>query len=341
MTRLAQITREYRDAGATSDLIPLYGFVDDGVFLTKSGALGIVLALDGVDYECLDPQQREAVTTRFEVALRLWDERTRLSQYVLKRNRVARPDDAHPHPAVDTLLRRRHAYLHAQQADLFTVSLYLVVVVDPDRPAAAWASRARRALRQPVAASREWFSTARTVVRLDDDLERRRVQLRHKVDAFVQQLEDTVAPTRAGEGRGLHVLPASPELHAGEGGRCPTAPGHLSRLRHLRFGARMSPHAPASRRPLRPRAHAEGTAGAHVSAAVSGAVRDSVESRARERLAAGRAGRGPSGDSREAPAFPQRQGESHQLRAPTRARPQRTCSSTTARPPSCGTSARP
>ena len=56
MTRLAHITREYRDAGATSDLIPLYGFVDDGVFLTKSGALGIVLALDGVDYECLDPQ---------------------------------------------------------------------------------------------------------------------------------------------------------------------------------------------------------------------------------------------------------------------------------------------
>ena len=38
-----------------SDLIPLYGFVDDGVFLTKSGALGVVLALEGVDYECLDP----------------------------------------------------------------------------------------------------------------------------------------------------------------------------------------------------------------------------------------------------------------------------------------------
>src|SRR4029453_3203341 len=126
MKRVAQITHDYRDAGAMSDLIPLYGFVDDRTFLTKSGALGAVLALDGVDYECLDPQQREAVTTRFEVALRLWDERTRLSQYVLKRNRVARPDDAHPHPAVDTLLRRRHAHLHAQQADLFTVSLYLV-----------------------------------------------------------------------------------------------------------------------------------------------------------------------------------------------------------------------
>ena len=194
MRRVAQITQGYRDAGAMSDLIPLYGFIDDGVFLTKSGALGVVLALEGVDYECLDAQQREAVTTRYEVALRLWDERTRLLQYVLKRNRVARADDAHPHPAVDTMLRRRHAYLHAQQAELFTVSLYVVVVVDSDQPVTAWASQARRALRQPVAVSREWLSPSRTIVRLDDDLERRRVQLRHKVDAFVQQLEDTVAP---------------------------------------------------------------------------------------------------------------------------------------------------
>jgi type IV secretion/conjugal transfer VirB4 family ATPase len=194
MKRLSQITQDYRDAGAMSDVIPLYGFVDDGVFLTKGGALGVVLSLEGADYECLDPQEREAVTSRFEVALRLWDERTRLYQYVLKRHRVTRPDDAHPHPAVDTLLRRRHAYVHAQHATLFTVSLYLVVVVDPDRAATAWAAQARRALREPLAASREWFSSARTIVRLDRDLDRRCAQLRHKVDAFVQQLEDTVAP---------------------------------------------------------------------------------------------------------------------------------------------------
>ena len=93
---------------------------------------------------------------------------------------------------------------------------------------------------------------------------------------------------RAVEGRGLHVLPASPELHAGEGGRRPAPPGHLSRLRQLRLGARVSPDAPAPRRPLRPRPHAEGAAGAHVSAAVSGAVRDSVESRARRASGSGK-----------------------------------------------------
>jgi type IV secretion system protein VirB4 len=191
---VASITREYRDAGAMSDVVPFLAFVDDAVFLTKSGALGVVLALDGVDYECLDPQQREAVTTRFEVALRLWDERTHLSQYVLKRHSVAAADDAHLHPAVDALLRRRQTYLQAHDAALFAVSLYLVVVVEAEPSATVWASQWRRVARQPLAVCREWFSTARTIVRLDEDLERRRVQLRHKVDAFVQQLEDTVGP---------------------------------------------------------------------------------------------------------------------------------------------------
>ena len=39
MRRLSQIVQDYRDTGAMSTLINLYGFVDDGVFLTKGGDL--------------------------------------------------------------------------------------------------------------------------------------------------------------------------------------------------------------------------------------------------------------------------------------------------------------
>ena len=194
MTRVSSIVRDYRETGAMSTLINLYGFVDDGVFLTKSGDLGIVLAVGGVDYECLDAGPREAVTRRFEVALRLWDEHTRLYQYVLKRHSIALPDPSHPHPAVDALLRRRHACLDAKQADLYTVALYLVVLAERGPHGEVWRPRLRQAVREPVTTIREWLSTSRTVVRLDDDLERRRVHLRHQVDAFVLQLEDTVHP---------------------------------------------------------------------------------------------------------------------------------------------------
>ena len=85
MTRLDTITQDYRDAGALSALVNLLGFVDDGVFLTKSGDLGLVIAIEGLDDECLDTAQREQVVQQFAHALRLFDERFRLYQYLIKR----------------------------------------------------------------------------------------------------------------------------------------------------------------------------------------------------------------------------------------------------------------
>ena len=194
MTRVSAVLRDYHEAGAMSALIPLYGFVDESVFLTKNGDVGMVLRLDGVDYECLDAGQREAITKRFEVALRVWDEHTRLSQYVLKRNRLAWPDVSHPHPAVDTLLRRRRAFLTSKAAELYTVDLYLVVLTEATQSPEHWRAHLRRAWRAPAHTLREWLSSEHTIVRLDGDLRQRCRQLRHKVDAFVLQLEDTIHP---------------------------------------------------------------------------------------------------------------------------------------------------
>jgi type IV secretion system protein VirB4 len=194
MRRTDAVTRAFREAGALSEVMPIVGFVDDTVFITKSGHVGVVLALDGVDYECLDAAQREAVTVRFDAALRLWDERTRLYQYVLKRRSPVSAPAAHPHPAVDRILQRRDGYLRAEGTPLFAVSLYLVAIAAPAPAVATWASQTTRALRAPVSTARDWLSTHQTVVHLDGDLARRAEQLRHKVDAFVLQLADTVHP---------------------------------------------------------------------------------------------------------------------------------------------------
>ena len=48
MFKLKQITKDYREAAALCSQVNLFGFVDDKIFLTKSGDVGIVLSIDGV-----------------------------------------------------------------------------------------------------------------------------------------------------------------------------------------------------------------------------------------------------------------------------------------------------
>ena len=54
MLRLDKVIKPWKEAAALSDHINLYGFWNESVFLTKSGDVGTVLRVSGVDYESLD-----------------------------------------------------------------------------------------------------------------------------------------------------------------------------------------------------------------------------------------------------------------------------------------------
>ena len=49
MIRLPRLLQAYRDAGAFHTLLNLSGFIDDEAFVTKSGDIGVVLRVQGVD----------------------------------------------------------------------------------------------------------------------------------------------------------------------------------------------------------------------------------------------------------------------------------------------------
>ena len=53
MFRLERALNTYREAGSLNAQVNLFGFIDDHTFLTKSGDLGLVLAVSGVDFERL------------------------------------------------------------------------------------------------------------------------------------------------------------------------------------------------------------------------------------------------------------------------------------------------
>src|SRR5216684_1221955 len=130
MLRLKRIFKNYQETGAFNELVNLYGFIDHSIFLTKTGALGIILEVRGVDYECLDGAALDQLTKRLESALKLFDENYRVYQYLFKRNNETIPYTLHSNPVVSTAIRNRISYLESRADNLFSFSIYFVVLFE-------------------------------------------------------------------------------------------------------------------------------------------------------------------------------------------------------------------
>src|SRR5260370_30408788 len=126
MLRLSRVFKNYNDTGSLSEQINLYGFIGPDVFLTKSGEVGVILEVRGVDYECLDAASIDGFTKRFESALKLFDENYRAYQYLFKRNNETSPYKLYANAIVDTAIKNRIAYLGSEADTLFSSSVYYV-----------------------------------------------------------------------------------------------------------------------------------------------------------------------------------------------------------------------
>src|SRR5208283_4133496 len=128
MLRLSRIFKNYNETGSLSEQINLYGFIGPHVFLTKSGEVGVILEVRGVDYECLDGASIDGFTKRLESALKLFDENYRVYQYLFKCNNETIPYQLYSNPIVDTAIQNRIAYLRSKADTLFSLSLHYVVL---------------------------------------------------------------------------------------------------------------------------------------------------------------------------------------------------------------------
>src|ERR1700680_1718558 len=134
MLRLSRIFKNYNETGSLNEQINLYGFIGPHVFLTKSGEVGVILAVRGVDYECVARALIDGFTKRLESALKLFDENYRLYQYLFKRNNETIPYKLYGNPVVDTAIKNRIAYLAAKADTLFSLSVYYVIFFEGSCP---------------------------------------------------------------------------------------------------------------------------------------------------------------------------------------------------------------
>ena len=70
MFRLDKVIKPWKESASLNDHINLYGFWNETTFLTKSGDVGMVLGIPGVDYESLDHAEQEYAVKRLEAALK-------------------------------------------------------------------------------------------------------------------------------------------------------------------------------------------------------------------------------------------------------------------------------
>ena len=68
MLRLDKVIKPWKESAALNAHINLYGFWNDTTLLTKSGEVGMVLRVPGVDYESLDRSEQEYAVKRLEAA---------------------------------------------------------------------------------------------------------------------------------------------------------------------------------------------------------------------------------------------------------------------------------
>src|SRR5712664_4450957 len=122
MLKLSRVFRNYSETGSLNEQINLYGFIGPHVFLPKSGEVGVILEVRGVDYECLDAASIDGLTKRLEAALKLFDENYRVYQYLFKRNNETIPYKLYGNPIVDSAIKNRIAFLGSQADKIISLS---------------------------------------------------------------------------------------------------------------------------------------------------------------------------------------------------------------------------
>jgi type IV secretion system protein TrbE len=191
--RLDRIFKAYRETGAMNEQINLFGFVSNEVFLTKTGDVGVVLAVKGVDYECLDAAAIDTLTKRFEAALRLFDENCRVYQYLFKENNEKIPFKTHADPIVNTAIRNRIEYLGSKAEHLFSLKLHYVVLFEGFRhkPASLQALFSSKGGNKPTLSDfLSLVSTPKQVLLIDTQIKKAQDSLLLKVRSFVQHVSD-------------------------------------------------------------------------------------------------------------------------------------------------------
>src|ERR1700726_4594331 len=152
MLRLANVVKTWRESAALNAHINLYGFWNEKAFLTKSGDLGMVLSVPGVDYESLDRSEQEYAVKRLEAALKAFGPGFHVYQYLFKSNRPDIPFATYDDPIVEAAIDQRRKFFEAKRDHLYQVEIFYGILLEGARSKTGVGTALARLFRDPAGA---------------------------------------------------------------------------------------------------------------------------------------------------------------------------------------------
>jgi type IV secretion/conjugal transfer VirB4 family ATPase len=193
MLRLDKVIKPWKETASLNDHINLYGFWNETTFLTKSGDVGMILSVPGVDYESFDHAEQEYAVKRLEAALKAFGPGFHVYQYLFKSNRPDIPFAKYDDPIIEAAIDQRRQFFEDKRDHLYQVEIFYAIVLEGPRSKSGVGAAFAQLFRDPAGAVgelRTQFTNNSMKVLLRSQIENELARLEQKVQAFVRQLAD-------------------------------------------------------------------------------------------------------------------------------------------------------
>ena len=193
MLRVDKVIKPWKESAALNDHVNLYGFWNETAFLTKSGDVGMILSVPGVDYESLDRSEQEYAVKRLEAALKALGPGFHVYQYLFKSNRPDIPFARYDDPIVAAAIEQRHKFFEAKRDHLYQVEIFYCILLEGARSKTGVGAAFSRLFSDPAGALSELkaqFTNDNMKTLLRSQIERDVARLDQRVQVFAGQLAD-------------------------------------------------------------------------------------------------------------------------------------------------------
>jgi type IV secretory pathway VirB4 component len=196
MLRLDRVIKPWKESGALNAHINLFGFWNETPFLTKSGDLGMVMRVSGIDYESLDNREQDYAVKRLESALKGFGPGFHVYQYLFKSNCPDIPFATYDDPLIDAAIDQRREFFRSKSDRLYQIEIFYVILLEGTRSKPGLFATLGKLPSDPQSALLELkarFSSDATKRLLRTEIDADLVKLTQRAENFSRQLADLVA----------------------------------------------------------------------------------------------------------------------------------------------------